>query len=127
MFDRLETLARNLCELKYLLKSEYGPKGGGQYDPKDNIKRKENRVAERYENVGPNKAAHRYTTSGSTTDRARVEKEFKVAAKKQRKGDKGDEWSNIHPDERKKDPRYLKLSDEGKKLIDSVPHAPKTK
>lgn len=45
--------------------SAYGPKGGGQYSPTDNMKRKKTRTSEEREAAGSNKAVRQYTTSGS--------------------------------------------------------------
>lgn len=45
--------------------SSYGPKGGGQYKPEDNIKRKQTRTSEVREGAGKNQAVRQYTTSGS--------------------------------------------------------------
>lgn len=54
-------------------KSNYGPKGSGQYTPEDNIKRKKTRTSEEVD-VGPNKAVRQYTTSGSTLSDMRNKK-----------------------------------------------------
>jgi hypothetical protein len=58
-------------------KSNYGPKGMGLYNPKDNIKRKANRTGEEVEGVGQNKAVHNYTTSGSSVQAAHEAAEAK--------------------------------------------------
>ena len=46
-------------------KSNYGPKGMGQYKDTDNIKRKKTRTSEEVDAAGSNKAVRQYTTSGS--------------------------------------------------------------
>jgi hypothetical protein len=125
VFNQLEAFAGTLRDLRDLLKSNYGPKGGGQYDEKDNVNRKENRTGDRYENVGQNKAAHRWTTTGSAANNERVRQQAKDEHKKSKKT--AVVWSEIHPDERKNHPNYIKASSDARSLIDSVPHKPKTK
>lgn len=58
-------------------KSNYGPKDMKLYNPTDNIKRKKTRTSEVVENVGQNKGVRQYTTSGSSTDKARSSAELK--------------------------------------------------
>ena len=53
-------------------KSSYGPKGAGLYNQTDNINRKANRTGEEVADAGRNTAVHQWTTSGSSTDKARV-------------------------------------------------------
>jgi hypothetical protein len=59
-WDQVDEIAEQMY------KSNYGPKGMGQYTPKDNIQRKASRTGDEYEHVGRNKAARQYTTSGSS-------------------------------------------------------------
>ena len=54
--------------------SAYGPKGGGQYTPEDNMKRKKTRTSEVREGVGRNQAVRQYTTTGSTMQDTRNKK-----------------------------------------------------
>lgn len=63
---RLDELKKSLEEFRDLLKSNYGPKGYGQYTPEDNIRRKAKNVEE---NVieGPNRNAKKYTTATKGT------------------------------------------------------------
>jgi hypothetical protein len=58
-------------------KSNYGPKGMGQYSAVDNIKRKASRTGEELEHVGQNKGVRQYTTSGSSVQAAHEAKETK--------------------------------------------------
>ena len=51
------------------------------YTDVNNINRKANRTGDVQENVGQNKAVHRYTTSGSSIDQARASSEAKRQAK----------------------------------------------
>lgn len=53
-------------------KSSYGPKGADLYNPTDNINRKANRTGEEVADAGRNVAVHKWTTSGSSTDKTRV-------------------------------------------------------
>lgn len=59
-----------------LEKSNYGPKGAGAYSAIDNAKRKETRTSEVREDIGQNKAVRQYTTTGSSTDKARTDVEL---------------------------------------------------
>lgn len=58
-------------------KSNYGPKGMGQYSSVDNIRRKASRTGEELEHVGQNKGVRQYTTSGSSVQNAREANEAK--------------------------------------------------
>lgn len=60
-----------------LNKSNYGPKGMGQYNPTDNIKRKANRTGEELDSVGQNKAVHNYTSSTVGTAKQQASAEAK--------------------------------------------------
>ena len=66
------------------VKSNYGPKGMGQYTPVDNIKRKASRTGEEIEGVGRNKAVRRYTTMGASMQRAHDAAQQKEQQKKQK-------------------------------------------
>lgn len=79
--DEDESLSFNKGGQWSLDKSNYGPKGAGLYSPTDNINRKENRTGEVFENVGQNKAAHRYTTSASSVNQAHLDAEAKKRKK----------------------------------------------
>lgn len=81
---RFDDLIKSLESFKELLKSNYGPKGSGQYTPADNQKRKSRNVEE---NVieGPNKNAKRYTSAASGTAQQQATKEarqMRAASKK---------------------------------------------
>jgi len=67
---------------KDLSKSNYGPKGMGQYTPTDNMKRKKTRTGEEYADIGQNKAARQYTTSATSTQQAHEVAEQKRQRKK---------------------------------------------
>ena len=62
---------------QWLIKSSYGPKGAGLYNPTDNIKRKQNRTSEELENVGQNKAVHEYTSNITGTSQQQADTEAK--------------------------------------------------
>jgi hypothetical protein len=72
-FDKL---IKSLEEFKELIKSNYGPKGGGQYTPADNMKRKAKNVEEDVV-AGPNKNAKRYTSAPQGTAKQQASKEAK--------------------------------------------------
>lgn len=83
-----------------LEKSGYGgPKGKGMnaYRPVDNIKRKENRTSDEYEHVGQNKAAHRWTTMGSSMTAAHQKKQQEVQDEKAKASLKT--WKDFSPEE----------------------------
>ena len=46
------------------------------YNPLDNANRKANRTSETFDNVGQNKAAHVYTTSGSSIQQTHDKNEY---------------------------------------------------
>ena len=82
--DKLDTLKKSLESIQELIKSNYGPKGGGQYTPADNAKRKEKNVEEDVIE-GPNKNAKRYTSAVKGTAKEQAAKEarqMKAASKK---------------------------------------------
>ena len=64
-----------------LVKSGYGPKGAGLYDPVVNAKRKENNTGESYEDIGRNKNTKEYTSAKEGTAQAQA----KAIADKQAK------------------------------------------
>lgn len=69
---------------KALLKSNYGPKGMGQYSEGDNQKRKESNTGESFKDVGKNVNAKKYTTTKASMQAARdkaTEKEQKKKTK----------------------------------------------
>lgn len=81
---RFDELIKSLESFKDLLKSNYGPKGTGQYTVIDNQKRKSRNVEE---NVleGPNKNTKRYTSAATGTAQQQASKEarkMRAASKK---------------------------------------------
>jgi hypothetical protein len=62
------------------MKSNYGPKDMGLYNPTDNIKRKKSRTGEVVEDAGRNTGVRNYTTSGSSVQSAREAAENKEQA-----------------------------------------------
>jgi hypothetical protein len=64
-----------------LVKSNYGPRGAGLYDPVANARRKESRTGEVVEGVGRNTGVRMYTTSKEGT----AKEQAKVIAAKQAK------------------------------------------
>lgn len=77
-------------------KSNYGPKGMGQYTDKDNIQRKMKNTGEEFKDAGKNVNAKKYTTSGSTMQAAHESAEAKRQAAKTKASTK------IFSDEEKK-------------------------
>lgn len=66
----VERISKNENGQWSLEKSNYGPKGMGMYNPTDNIKRKAKNTGESFSEIGQNKNAKKYTTSGSTMSQA---------------------------------------------------------
>jgi hypothetical protein len=58
-------------------KSNYGPKGYGLYNQADNAKRKAKNTGESFSDIGQNKNAKKYTTSGSSMQQAHEKAQLK--------------------------------------------------
>ncbi len=81
---RLDELIKSLESFKDLLKSNYGPKGSGQYTQADNQRRKSRNVQDTVME-GPNKSAKRYTSAPKGTAQqqaAREARQQQAASKK---------------------------------------------
>ena len=81
---KFDKLIKSLESFRELIKSNYGPKGSGQYSSADNQRRK-SRNAEENVAEGPNKNAKRYTGAARGTAKQQAAKEartMRAASKK---------------------------------------------